>query len=204
VPSGHPGGGSDVTGICGLRRSLVAAAVVGVCGVLAVGGALTLSGCAPDLVRVAPAQVADATPAAAPPATPCSGAAAGPLLAAFFRDLDAGKSNLVPRYFAPAGAFVRWTDPKSGMIGGRPGDGTAALDQLREHLFGLEVDGLVESITSFHDKGYLDQGTANAGGWFGFELSGSPATGDSVRAGQGDGAIDCASGRIKILTIDQW
>jgi hypothetical protein len=180
------------------------AAVVSACGVLAVGGALTLSGCAPDLVRVTPAQAADATPAAAPPASPCSGAAAGPLLAAFFRDLDAGKSNLVPRYFAPADAFIRWSDPKSGPIGGPPGDGAAALDQLREHLFGLEVDGLVESITSFHDKGYLDPGTANAGGWFAFELSGSPSTGVAVRAGRGDGAIDCASGRIKILTIDQW
>ena len=82
--------------------------------------------------RVAPARAADSIPGSAAPAIACSGAAAESLLAAFFRDLDTGKSNLVPRYFAPAGAFVRWTDPKSGMIGGRPDDGTAALDQLRD------------------------------------------------------------------------
>ena len=153
-----------MTGICGHRRSLMAAVVVALSGVLVAGGSLALSGCAPDLVRVTSARAADTIPASAAPAIPCSGAGAGPLLAAFFRDLDTGKSNLVPRYFAPAGAFIRWTDPKSGMIGGRPGDGAAALDQLREHLFGLEVDGLVESVTSFLDQGYLDQGTANAGG----------------------------------------
>ena len=193
-----------MTGICGHRRSLIAAAIFAMSAALAATATLALSGCAPDLVRVTPAQAADAIPTSVAAETPCSGTGAAPLLAAFFRDLDTGKSNLVPRYFAPAGAFIRWTDPKSGMIGGRPDDGAAALDQLREHLFGLEVDGFVESVTSFHDKGYLDAGTANAGGWFGFEMSGSPATGIAVRAGQGDGAIDCASGRIKILTIDEW
>ncbi len=193
-----------MTGICGHRRSLMAAVVVAVSGVLAAGGSLALSGCAPDLVRVTSARGADTIPASAAPDIPCSGEGAEQLLAALFRDLETGESNLVPRYFAPAGTFVRWTDPKSGMIGGRPGDGAAALDQLREHLFGLEVDGLTESVTSFVDQGYLDQGTANAGGWFRFELMGSPATGVAVRAGQGDGAIDCASGRIKILTIDDW
>jgi hypothetical protein len=191
-----------VTGICGHRRSLMAAVVATICAGFAV------SGCAPDLVPVVPTRAADAAAASVPAsisnARPCSGAAAGPLLAAFFRDLDTGKSNLVPRYFAPADAFLRWSDPKSGPIGGPPGDGAAALDQLREHLFGLEVDGLMESVASFRDRGYLDHGTANEGGWFGFELHGSPATGVAVRSGQGDGAIDCASGRIKILTIDQW
>lgn len=203
-PAAIPSGASDVTGFCRQRRSLMTAAICAMSGLLAASGALALSGCAPDLVRITPARAADTNPASVAPETPCSGAGAEPLLAAFFRDIDAGKSDLVPRYFAPAHAFVRWSDPKSGPIGGRPGDGAAALDQLREHLFGLEVDGFVESMTSFHDKGYLDQGTANAGGWFGFELSGSPASGIEIRAGHGDGAIDCASGRIKILTIDQW
>ncbi len=180
------------------------AAILAISGALAVSGSLALSGCAPDLVRVAPARAADALPTPDPPETPCSGAAAGQPLAEFFVDLDTGKSNLVPRYFAPAGAFVQWSDPKSGPIGGPPGDAAAALDQLREHLFGLEVDGFSETITSFQDKGYLDPGTANAGGWFRFELIGSPATGIPVRAAHGEGAIDCASGRIKILTIDEW
>lgn len=193
-----------MTGICGQRRSLMTAAILAMSGALAASCSLALSACAPDLVRVTPARAADALPASAPPATPCSGAAAAQPLAELFVDLDTGKSNLVPRYFAPAGAFIRWTDPKSGMIGGRPGDGTAALDQLREHLFGLEVDGFAESITGFQDQGYLDQGTANVGGWFRFEMMGSPATGVPVRAGHGEGAIDCASGRIKILTIDEW
>lgn len=197
-----------MSGICGQRRSIIAAAIFATSGVLAASGALALSGCAPDLVRVAPARADDAGPAPATAETPCSGAGAAPLLAAFFRDLDMGKSNLVSRYFAPAHAFVRWSDPKSGPIDGGAGDGAgdgaAALDQLREHLFGLEVDGFVESVTSFHDKGYLDAGTSNAGGWFDFELSGTPAAGIAVRAGRGEGAIDCASGRIKILTIDQW
>lgn len=191
-----------MTGMCGHRRSLMAAVVV------TMFGGLAVSGCAPDLVPVVPTRAADAAPASVPPsisdAPPCSGAAAGPLLAAFFRDLGSGKSNLVPRYFAPADTFVRWSDPKSGAIDGPPGDGAAALDQLREHLFGLEVDGLTESVASFRDRGYLDQGTPNEGGWFGFELRGSPATGVAVRTGQGDGAIDCASGRIKVLMIDQW
>jgi hypothetical protein len=193
-----------VTGIGGHRRCLLTPVILAIFGVLAVSGSLALSGCAPDLVRVKPARTADAHPASAPPETPCSGAVAGQPLAAFFLDLETGKSNLVPRYFAPSGAFVRWSDPKSGPIVGQPGDGVAALDQLREHLFGLEVDGFAESITSFQDQGYLDAGTANAGGWFRFDLIGTPATGVAVRAGQGEGAIDCASGRIKILTIEEW
>jgi len=180
------------------------AAILAISGALTLSGSLALSGCAPDLVRVTPARATDARPASDPPETPCSGSAPGQPLAELFTDLDTGQSNLVPRYFAPADAFVRWSDPKSGSIGGAPGDGAAALDQLREHLFGLEVDGFAESITSFQDQGYLDQGTANAGGWFRFELIGSPATGVPVRAGRGEGAIDCASGRIKILTIDEW
>lgn len=187
-----------MTGSCGHRRFVLAAAVTAVC------SALVLSGCAPDLVQVAPARAADTSPMSVPSGPQCSGAAAEQLLVAFFRDLETGQSNLVPRYFAPADAFIRWSDPKSGQIGGQPGDATAALDQLREHLFGLEVDGLVESLASFTDLGYLDRGTANAGGWFEFALHGSPASGVAPRSGQGDGAIDCVSGRIKILTIDQW
>jgi hypothetical protein len=186
-----------VTGIGGHWRSGLLAAIVAATVILAAVG------CTPDLVHLEPTRRAAVSPSSAAPT--CTGKSAEPLLAGLLADLASGMSNLVPRYIAPANAFVRWTDPKSGDIGRSLGDGTAALDQLKEHLFGLEVDGVVLSMTSFHDEGSSSDGLPpDDGGWFSFTVTGVPATGAAVGSGYGSGAIDCESGRIKILTIAQW
>ena len=143
----------------------------------------------------------------ASPALLCNGTGGKALLTGLLADLNAGRTPALATYFSPPIDFVRWWDPTTPevitFLPG-PGSGTVTLDALQAHLEELAGGGFSVRLVDFADAGY--QGSAqngDAGGWFEFDLRGHSA-GTATRDGGGKGAVDCASGRLKVLVVDGW
>lgn len=149
-------------------------------------------------------------PASRPSLSPspiCTGRDGEAVLRAFFDDLSSGKKGLVATYFVAPLDFVRWSDPTSGLITFLPGpdNDTVTLDALQAHLDSLQQQGAHVTLTRFRDAGFeADKTNGEAGGWFSFDIRGSPNGRAAVKDGNGKGAVDCGTKKLKALVIHNW
>jgi len=150
--------------------------------------------------------------ASAPPASAaaspllCNGTAGKTLLTGLLAELNAGRTPSVDTYFSPPIDFVRWWDPTTPeVITFLPGptDNSITLDALQAHLKKLARGGFNVRLVDFTDLGYQANGVGEEGGWFNFDVHGH-ATRSAAADGSGKGAVDCASGRLKVLVVDGW
>jgi hypothetical protein len=139
----------------------------------------------------------------------CDGSTAEPVVRDLLAALDAGRRVNIATYFVTPIAFNIWWDPtlKSGepitfMPG--PGSGTVNLDALQAHLEKLRTSHLQITVSSFKAEGFTDHdydGGPPGGGFFAFTLrSGAP----NGPVGVGEGLVDCTTGKLKAIVIDQW
>jgi hypothetical protein len=160
-----------------------------VVGAFAAGGAawaLTLAGSGRDMSAPVPQR-----PASAPV---CTGREGESVLRSFARDFNAGATNLVATYFAEQKNFVRWWDPTV------PPREVVEYSGLTTHLGMLQRAGERLTVASFQEMGY--QNGANGGpegGWFSFDVRAWPGKGAAGRLAHGKGAVDCATGRLKVI-----
>jgi hypothetical protein len=114
----------------------------------------------------------------------------------FLTNLNEGGRIELSEYFAPQQKFVRWWDPTVplGRVVDRGG--------LAAHLDKLQRNGLYLTLRDFHAVGF--QGGAEAGGWFNFKVSGRPSENAPSKVGSGKGAVDCATGKLMAVVIDDW
>jgi hypothetical protein len=139
----------------------------------------------------------------------CSGSGGEAMLRGLFADLDAGRTPDVGTYFVDPLDFVRWWDPTlpSGqVISFEAGDGseTATLDTLQSHLDALHHRGVTGTASTFTPTGYSAVSSTEAGGGFTFDLRARATGRGALRDGGGEGMIDCVSGRLKSVVIDEW
>jgi hypothetical protein len=183
------------------------AAVVVVMSGAAVGIAVGAQG--PKRVNRPTTPVVVTTPTLVGPVR-CDGSTAEPVVRALFATIDAGRHVNLATYFVTPLAFNIWWDPtvKSGgaitfMPG--PGSGTVNLDALQAHLDKLSTSHLQLSLSSFTARGFTSQdydGGPPGGGQFEFTTRrGVPP---SSSAGVGAGLVDCVTGKLKAIVIDQW
>jgi hypothetical protein len=173
------------------------------------------AGCAADHIALR----ATATPTApftivhppVPTAHPviCDGAAALDPLRALFADVTAGRSPALGTYFTVPDDFVSWWDPTLGLGDGitvqaAPGQTRATLDGLRDHLVTLESRHAQVALVDFAPGDYEAGNTPNAGGGFTFTIHARPDASTPAADGSGQGTVDCYTGRIKTLAIDDW
>jgi hypothetical protein len=175
-----------------------------------VGVLALVAGCAPDRIPVAAASSSSAH-AIASRATPvrCSGAGGEPIMHALFDDLSVGRPPDVGAYFVEPIDFVRWWDPTlpSGQVitfEAGPGSGAVTLDTLRGHLAALTRRGLQATISGFTANGYESVSKAETGGGFTFDLHGRIGGKGAFVDGGGGGMIDCLTGKLKTIVIDNW
>jgi hypothetical protein len=167
-----------------------------------------VAGCTADRIPVARASAAR-TAASRPTPVGCSGSSAEPIVHALFDELSAGRTPDIQAYFVDPIDFVRWWDPTlpSGQVitfEAGPGSGTVTLDTLRIHLGALARRGIHATITAFTAIGYDSVSETESGGVFNFDLHApTGGTGKFVDGG-GEGMIDCQTGKLKTIVIDDW
>jgi hypothetical protein len=84
-------------------------------------------------------------------------------------------------------------------------DNSVTLDALQAHLDRLAHGGFAVRLVRFTDAGYGGTGaTGESGGWFDFDLRGRVGGSGAAVDGSGNGAVDCLSGRLKLLVVDGW
>lgn len=181
---------------------------------LAVLAALSLAACTgPAHPAAAPTPPTSATldlPAPGPTTTArvlCNGSAGETLLRGLLAALGAGRRVDLTAYFSPPESFVRWFDPSDPAIVTflpGPGSETFTLDALQARLDKLSRAGLSARLTGFTDGGYQAGAVGEEGGWFAFDLRGRGGRSGPDSDGGGKGAVDCASGKLKVLVIDGW
>jgi len=140
----------------------------------------------------------------------CDGSTGEPVLRALFATIDAGRHVNLGTYFVAPLAFNLWWDPLV-MPGSAitfmpgPGSGTVNLDALQTHLDKLSSSHLQITVSSFTARGFTSQdydGGPPGGGEFEFTTRrGVPPNGSS---GVGAGLVDCVTGKLKAIVIDQW
>lgn len=188
-----------------------------ICVIAVVATAAALAACTAGTSRPAPPTTSRSAaglpgpgPATGPTAKPvlCNGTAGRDLVTGLLADLTAGRRADVATYFSPPVAFVRWWDPTAPeVITFMPGptDNSVTLDGLQAHLDDLAHGGFAGRIVGFVDQGYAGTQTVNeAGGWFSFTLRGHATQAGANADGDGKGAVDCASRKLKILVVDGW
>lgn len=175
-----------------------------------IGALALITGCTPDRIPVAAASPSGAHAIASRP-TParCSGTNAEPILHALFDDLSVGRPPEIEAYFVEPLDFVRWWDPTlpSGQVitfEAGPGSGTVTLDTLRSHLGALTRRGLQATVSGFTANGYESVSKAETGGGFTFDLHGRIGGKGGFVDGGGEGMIDCMTGKLKTIVIDNW
>ena len=161
---------------------------------------ITLTGSSTPTVRALP-------PVAVP--VRCSGSGGEPMLRALFADLSLGRTPDIGTYFVDPLDFIRWWDPtlpSGAVISFEAGDGsgTATLDTLQSHLDALHHRGVNGTVTEFTPIGYDVVSSQEAGGGFTFGLRARATARGALRDGGGEGMIDCRTGRLKSLVIDEW
>ena len=90
---------------------------------------------------------------------------------------------------------------------GRRADPARAVrrsDTLRGHLGALTRRGLRATISGFTANGYESTSKAETGGGFTFDLHGRIGSKGAFIDGGGDGMIDCLTGKLKTIVIDNW
>lgn len=139
----------------------------------------------------------------------CSGSGGDTPLRGLFADLDAGRTPEVGTYFVDPLDFVRWWDPTlptGAVISFEAGDGSGAvtLDTLQSHLDALRRRGVAGTVSVFTATGYDAVSSTEAGGGFTFSLRARATARSALRDGGGEGMIDCVTGRLKSVVIDEW
>lgn len=140
----------------------------------------------------------------------CDGSTGEHVLRALFATIDAGPHVNLATYFVAPLAFNLWWDPtvKPGsaitfMPG--PGSGTVNLDALQTHLDQLSTSHPQITVSSFTARGFTSQdydGGPPGGGQFEFTVDrGVPP---NASDGVGAGLVDCVTGKLKAIVIDQW
>ena len=162
---------------------------------------LFLSGCTSgDRVHLTPT----ARPAAR---ATCSGTGGEGVLRALFGDMSGGRPVVVSDYFTTADRFVRWIDPDSNgalIELPDPADGHPALYALRDHLNALAAGGFQVTVVRFSDAGYFAGAVGEEGGQFVAGLSGRGSASEPVRDGTVTGTVDCATGKLRVVQVDDW
>ena len=130
--------------------------------------------------------------------TQCTGRGGEAVLRAFFDHISHNGSDLLDAYFAPAQDFVRWWDPT------RESGDVVPYTGLQEHLSRLRQDGVDVAVIGFSDQGFQGGTSGEAGGWFTFDIRGRLSKDTAVKVGNGKGAIDCRTGKLKALVVDDW
>jgi len=139
----------------------------------------------------------------------CDGAGAAIPLRALFADITAGRAPSLDTYFTAPSDFVSWWDPTLRPGGAitlqmAPGQAQASLDGLRAHLVALEAQHATLSLVDFAARDYEAGNTTSAGGRFTFKIHARPNASTSAADGGGEGTVDCYTGKIKILVVDEW
>jgi hypothetical protein len=178
--------------------------------VVALVAAIGTGGCTADRISLA----GSATPTVRrlppiPAPVRCSGSGGDTPLRGLFADLSAGRTPVVATYFVDPRDFVRWWDPTlpSGQVitfEAGAGSGTVTLDTLQSHLDALRRRGVAGTVSAFTATGYEAVSLSETGGSFTFRLRARATGKGALRDGGGAGTIDCASGRLKTVVIDQW
>jgi hypothetical protein len=171
---------------------------------------ITAAGCTADRIPL----TGSSTPTlrALPPVVVpvrCSGSGGDAMLRGLFADLSAGRTPDIGTYFVDPLDFVRWWDPTlpSGQVisfEAGDGSGTATLDTLQSHLDALHHRGVTGTVSTFTPTGYGAVSSTEAGGEFTFGLRARAASRGALRDGGGEGMIDCVTGRLKSVVIDEW
>ncbi len=161
---------------------------------------VTLTGSSTPTVRALP-------PVAVP--VRCSGSGGEAMLRGLFADLSAGRTPDIAAYFVDPLDFVRWWDPtlpSGAVISFEAGDGsgTATLDTLQSHLDALQHRGVTGTVSAFTPTGYDAVSSTETGGGFTFHLRARATGRGALRDGGGEGMIDCVTGRLKSVVIDEW
>lgn len=171
---------------------------------------IAAAGCTAD--RIALTGSSTPTVRALPPVVVpvrCSGSGGEPMLRGLFADLSLGRTPDIGTYFVDPLDFARWWDPTlpSGqVISFEAGDGseTATLDTLQSHLDALRRRGVNGTVSEFAPTGYDAASSKEAGGGFTFGLRARATARGALRDGGGEGMIDCVTGRLKSVVIDEW
>jgi hypothetical protein len=153
---------------------------------------------------ISPSRPPGSTTSSRPPV--CTGEAGRPLLQAFFDDLGNGRKDLLAKYFVQPRDFIRWFDPKSGYITFLPGPGNdnPTLDALQAALDSLQRHGAAAVLTNFHDSGYEGNNADELGGGFTFQIRGRADRRNPMTQGDGNGLIDCATGKLRVFFLFAW
>lgn len=167
--------------------------------VVAVAGLISaLMSCSPT-----PSKSSSPPPLPTPAASRlCTGRAGEEPLRGFFRDLsnDRPVKEVLAAYVVPPQDFVRWWD---GTL--RLGQTLTFSSGLEQHLDRLQQNGMDVTVTGFKDVGFDGRGTRDEGGWFNFGLRGRLLRSEPLMSEQSlgghKGAVDCGTGKLKVVVI---
>jgi hypothetical protein len=178
-------------------------------GIVSYVAVILLAGCAPDRLQLPGQPEPSAEFTVVNPPTPtshpvvCNGAAGEALLRGLFADVSEGREPSVAKYFTESGDFGGWRDPSvSYAIGLDVQLGNHVT--LQAHLDDLVAQHAELVLTRFSVQAYSRPGTAAAGGSFTFGLQARPDAATALAVGDGEGTVDCYTGKIKSLVIGRW
>jgi hypothetical protein len=120
----------------------------------------------------------------------CDAEASTRVLADFLAALNRGEDSLVERFLTTSDSWIWWRDPEH-MTDPVP------YAQLSAYFASLQNAGTTLELSSLRLTSYR---TSPPLGQFAFRVT----RGGSSLVGFGKGAVDCATGRLALVTIDTW
>src|SRR5262249_52363539 len=134
------------------------------------------------------------------------------VLRALFAALDSGQRVDVATFFVTPRSFNLWWDPtlKSGQVitfDPGPYDQPFTLNELTAHLNMLAGRHLHVTVSAFQAGGYTSTnyiGSPGGGGDFTYDLKGGPSGSATDMRPGGKGLVDCDTGKLKALVVDEW
>jgi hypothetical protein len=142
----------------------------------------------------------------------CDGSSAESVLSALFAALDSGQHVDVATFFVTPRSFNLWWDPSlpSGQVityDPGPYDQPFTLNELTAHLDMLAGRHLHVTVSAFQAGGYTNtdyNGSPGGGGSFTYDLKGGPSGSATDMSPGGKGLVDCDTGKLKALVVDEW